>query len=253
MLRDDYQYDIPPVDEPAWGAPPAGLGPVGGRPVTVPMTAEGPWERPGGEVAVPVGPARLAGRLVLSPGAGSLVVLAHGSGCSRHSPRNRRLAAALGRAGLGTLLLDLLTSGEERLPDALFDIPLLAGRLGETTRWLGRETGLPVGLLGAGTTAGAVLEAAAWGDAHAVVCCGGRPDLAGPAALARVRAPTLFVVGALDARVLGLNRLAAGQLRCEHRLAVVPGATRLFTEPGALDAVARLAAGWFTAHRPVRV
>ncbi|MBQ0827106.1 alpha/beta hydrolase [Streptomyces sp. RG38] len=200
---------------------------------------------------MPVGPARLTGRLVLPPGAGSLVVLAHGSGCSRYSPRNRHLAAALGRAGLGTLLLDLLTSGEERAPDALFDIPLLAGRLSETTRWLARETGLPVGLLGAGTSAGAVLEAAAGdGGVHAVVCCGGRPDLAGPAALARVRAPTLFVVGALDARVLGLNRLAAGRLRCEHRLAVVPGATRLFTEPGALEAVARLAAGWFTAHRP---
>lgn len=202
------------------------------------------------EVEVPAGRVRLAARLVLPLPARAVVAFAHGCGSSRHSPRNRYVAAALNRAGLGTLLLDLLTEGEARERSIFFDASLLARRLHTAECWLRRETALPVAYFGASAGTAAALEAAAHpgADIRAVVSRGGRPDLATHTALARVRAPTLLIVGSQDTRVLSLNRLAADRLRCEHRLAVVPGATHLFTEPGALATVAELARHWFTAH-----
>jgi putative phosphoribosyl transferase len=182
------------------------------------------------------------------------VLFAHGSGSGRHSPRNRQVAAALGRAGFATLLLDLLTPEEETADRASgrfrFDIELLAGRLLAAADWLAEEqhtAGLPVGLFGASTGAGAALLAVAERPqaAAAVVSRSGRPDLAG-AALGRVLAPTLLVVGALDPQVLELNRAALGRLRAEATLEVVAGASHLFEEPGTLERVAELAVGWFT-------
>ncbi|MEU6607046.1 phosphoribosyltransferase [Streptomyces shenzhenensis] len=213
-----------------------------------PAPAAGP-RPPNREVEVPAGPVRLAARFVLPDRAPAVVAFAHGSGSGRHSPRNRFVATVLNRAGLGTLLLDLLTEDEERDRHNVFDIVLLARRLQGASAWLRRETALPVGYFGASTGAGAALEAAADDPGiGAVVSRGGRPDLASPAALARVRAPTLLIVGSLDTRVLSLNRLAADWLRCEHRLAVVPGASHLFAEPGTLATAAVLARDWFTAH-----
>ncbi|MGW3149615.1 phosphoribosyltransferase family protein [Streptomyces sp. NPDC001177] len=204
---------------------------------------------PNREVEVPAGRVRLAARFVLPEPARAVVAFAHGSGSGRHSPRNRYVAAVLNRAGLGTLLLDLLTEDEERDRQNVFDIALLARRLQAAALWLRRETDLPVGYFGASTGAGAALEAAADDSAiGAVVSRGGRPDLASPASLAQVRAPTLLIVGSLDTRVLSLNRLAADRMRCEHRLAVVPGASHLFAEPGTLPVVAGLARDWFTTH-----
>ena len=201
------------------------------------------------EVEVPAGRVRLAARFVLPEGAPAVVAFAHGSGSSRHSPRNRYVADVLGRAGLGTLLLDLLVEDEEHDRHNVFDIVLLARRLRTAAQWLRRESGLPVAYFGASTGAAAALEAAAEDPGiRAVVSRGGRPDLARPAALALVRAPTLLVVGSLDPRVLSLNRLAADWMRCEHRIAVVPGATHLFEEPGTLSAVADLARDWFATH-----
>ncbi|MER5636750.1 phosphoribosyltransferase family protein [Kitasatospora sp. NPDC002227] len=177
-----------------------------------------------------------------------LVVFAHGSGSSRLSPRNREVAATLRRAGLATLLADLLSPAEAADRRNLFDVSLLASRLAAATE-RGREQvapHLPVGFFGASTGAAAALRAAAEPDAEvaAIVSRGGRPDLAGPW-LDRVRAPTLLVVGGADHAVLGLNREAAARLTCPHSLAVVPGATHLFEEPGALEAVTVLAADWF--------
>ncbi|MFB7264409.1 phosphoribosyltransferase family protein [Streptomyces nojiriensis] len=191
----------------------------------------------------------LAGDLALPEGAGAVVVFAHGSGSSRHSPRNRSVAADLNRAGLATLLLDLLTPGEEVDRANVFDIETLAGRLADATAWLRRRELLPTGWFGASTGAAAALWAAAEPGAEigAVVSRGGRPDLAG-ARLAAVRAPTLLIVGGRDSTVLDLNRRAQRELRCENRLVVVPGATHLFEEPGALDEVAALARDWFTRH-----
>ncbi|MFJ3519963.1 MULTISPECIES: phosphoribosyltransferase family protein [unclassified Streptomyces] len=190
----------------------------------------------------------LAGDLALPEGAGAVVVFAHGSGSSRHSPRNRSVAADLNRAGLGTLLLDLLTPAEETDRANVFDIGTLAGRLAAATAWLRRRESLPVGWFGASTGAAAALWAAASDPGiGAVVSRGGRPDLAGPR-LAAVRAPTLLIVGGRDTTVLDLNRSALGELRCENRLEIVPGATHLFEEPGALDRVAVLARDWFTRH-----
>ncbi|MHC3469836.1 phosphoribosyltransferase family protein [Streptomyces sp. 7R007] len=209
-----------------------------------------PGPRAGGEVEVPVGYVRLAARLVVPATAPLVVAFAHGSGSSRHSPRNRYVADTLDRAGLGTLLLDLLTADEEHNRHNVFDIRMLAGRLHAAALWLRRETGLPVAYFGASTGAAAALEAAAvpGADVLSVVSRGGRPDLATPAALSHLAAPTLLVVGSLDTRVLSLNRLAADWMRCEHRIAVVPGAGHLFAEPGALAAVAELACDWFTGH-----
>ncbi|MEV5676301.1 phosphoribosyltransferase family protein [Streptomyces sp. NPDC052179] len=193
----------------------------------------------------------VVGDLVLPKGAEAVVVFAHGSGSSRHSPRNRSVAAALNGAGLGTLLFDLLTPAEEADRGHVFDIGTLAGRLAGATRLLRERVPLPIGYFGASTGAAAALRAAAAADADigAVVSRGGRPDLAGPR-LGGVRAPTLLIVGGHDTTVLALNRRAAAELTCENRLEIVPGATHLFEEPGALDTVAELARDWFTAHLP---
>nr|WP_239167313.1 dienelactone hydrolase family protein [Catellatospora coxensis] len=206
------------------------------------------------DVTVMAGDTRLAGRLTLPADAGGLVVFVHGSGSSRHSPRNRYVAAFLNGAGLGTLLFDLLTPQEEADRGNVFDIELLAARLGGTLAWLRDRPAtaqLPVGLFGASTGAAAALWAAAEPDAGiaAVVSRGGRPDLAAPR-LSHVQAPTLLVVGGLDTVVLQLNQAAAAMLRCEHRLSVVPGATHLFEEPGTLQAAAALARAWFANHLP---
>ncbi|MFH8727711.1 phosphoribosyltransferase family protein [Streptomyces termitum] len=203
-------------------------------------------------VRIPAGGPVLPGDLAVPDGATGLVLFAHGSGSGRHSPRNRAVAAALNRAGLGTLLFDLLTEAEEADRARVFDTPLLAGRLGRAAAWADREpgtSGLVRGYFGASTGAAAALWAAAAPDdgAAAVVSRGGRPDLAGDR-LARVRAPTLLVVGGRDDLVLDLNRRARARLRCANRLEVVPGAGHLFEEPGALEEVAELATGWFTAH-----
>jgi putative phosphoribosyl transferase len=204
------------------------------------------------EVEVRAGQVRLGGHLTLPEDAAGLVVFAHGSGSSRHSPRNRYVAAVLNEAGLGTLLFDLLTVDEELHRANVFDIRLLARRLVEVTCWLRSQpdTGsLPVGYFGASTGAGAALWAAAEPDAKvaAVVSRGGRPDLAGPR-LPEVTAPTLLIVGGRDRVVLDLNRQAQTRLRGENRLVVVPGATHLFEEPGTLQTVAEAARDWFTSH-----
>ncbi|AUG80764.1 phosphoribosyl transferase [Kitasatospora sp. MMS16-BH015] len=177
-----------------------------------------------------------------------VVVFAHGSGSSRLSPRNRSVAAALRRAGLATVLTDLLTPAEAEDRELVFDLSLLAERLIAVTERC-CPPGLPLGWFGASTGAAAALRAAAEPTARvaAIVSRGGRPDLAGPW-LGRARAPTLLIVGGADHAVLDLNRTAAAALTCEHALAVVPGATHLFAEPGALPAVASLAAEWFGRH-----
>ena len=198
--------------------------------------------------------AHLAGTLTLPERARGVVAFAHGSGSSRFSPRNRAVAAVLNGAGFATLLLDLLTSEEERV-DAYtahlrFNVHLLAQRLGAATAWLADETvtaRLPVGYFGASTGAAAALIAAAdHSEVTAVVSRGGRPDLAGPA-LALVRAPTLLIVGGADVPVIALNQQARARMRpdVEARLEIVPGATHLFEEPGALEMVATLATDWF--------
>jgi putative phosphoribosyl transferase len=194
--------------------------------------------------------------LVLPASATGIVVFAHGSGSSRHSSRNRFVAAALQQARLATLLMDLLTESEaaldERTGELRFDIPFLARRLEAAIDWVTAErrtAHLPVGLFGASTGGGAAIVAAAERAAHvhAVVSRGGRPDLAGEA-LARVKAPTLLIVGEADDVVLGLNRTALAQMTAPTSLEVVPGATHLFEEPGALDRVAELAGVWFARH-----
>jgi putative phosphoribosyl transferase len=208
-----------------------------------------------GEVVIDAGPVRLPARLAVPAGARLLVVFAHGSGSSRHSPRNRYVADRLAQAGLATLLVDLLTPTEERDRRNVFDIPLLARRLGKTIQWANHhpETrDLAVGLFGASTGAGAALWAAAEAGpgVAAVVSRGGRPDLASDR-LGQVRAPTLFIVGGRDVVVLDLNRTAQRRLHCPNRLVVVRSATHLFEEPGALHEVADLARDWFVQHTPV--
>ncbi len=214
------------------------------------MMGETEWER---AVTVTAGTVRLDGTLHVPARAQGAVLFAHGSGSSRHSPRNRAVAQALHAGGLATLLIDLLTPDEEttdvQTSHLRFDIDLLAGRLAGAIDWLAQqgETAHPrVGLFGASTGGGAALVAAAERPeaVGAVVSRGGRPDLAG-AALSRVVAPTLLVVGGRDEIVLDLNRRALEEMRCAKRLEVVPGATHLFEEPGALDAVAALARDWF--------
>jgi len=204
------------------------------------------------DVVVQTSAARLVGHLTIPEECAGLVVFAHGSGSSRHSPRNRFVAAVLNSAGLGTLLFDLLTPDEEFDRAAVFDIELLAERLGVVTNWLEAQPeamGVRIGYFGASTGAGAALWAAAQPNSSiaAVVSRGGRPDLAGPK-LDQVRAPTLLIVGGRDEVVLELNRQAQMQLRCESQLAVVPGATHLFEEPGALEEVSRLAGDWLLSH-----
>ena len=207
-------------------------------------------------VRVAAGQVQLEGSLSVPEGAHGTVLFAHGSGSSRHSTRNRAVARFLQDHRLGTLLLDLLTAEEESVDQysrhLRFDIPMLAQRLVHAIEWLQdqpRTTTLPIGLFGASTGAGAALIAAAqMPDAvGAVVSRGGRPDLAGDA-LRRVAAPTLLIVGGLDEPVIELNQQAYQQIYARKELAIVPGATHLFEEPGALEAVARLAADWFTQH-----
>ncbi|WP_445525061.1 phosphoribosyltransferase family protein [Streptomyces cyslabdanicus] len=204
------------------------------------------------EVEVAAGAVRLGGHLTVPPDAVGIVLFAHGSGSGRHSPRNRFVAEGLNRAGLGTLLFDLLTEEEARDRANVFDTTLLADRLTGATDWLRGRPGteeLAIGYFGASTGAAAALWAAAEPGARiaAVVSRGGRPDLAGPR-LPAVTAPTLLVVGGADTVVLDLNRRAQSLLRCESRLAVVPGATHLFEEAGTLEAVTDLARNWFTDH-----
>jgi putative phosphoribosyl transferase len=204
------------------------------------------------EIVIPAEGRQLPGHLTIPSGARGLVVFAHGSGSGRHSPRNQAVARALNDAGLGTLLFDLLSPDEEADRANVFDIPLLAGRLGAATAWLLDQDDartLPIGFFGASTGAGAALWAAAEPDSpvRAIVSRGGRPDLAG-ARLKSVRAPTLLIVGGRDEAVIEMNRDAARQLPAEHRIEIVPGATHLFEEPGALEAVADLATRWFLQH-----
>ncbi|MGP3968723.1 alpha/beta family hydrolase [Streptomyces sp. 6N223] len=206
----------------------------------------------GGEVGIPAegGAVMLSGELTVPAEATGLVIFAHGSGSSRHSPRNRFVADALNAANLGTLLFDLLTADEERDRGNVFNVQLLARRLGEATRWAaGRVTDLPLGFFGASTGAAAALWAAAEPGVavSAVVSRGGRPDLAGER-LAQVTAPTLLIVGGRDELVIDLNRGAQAVLGGPSRLEVVPGATHLFEEPGALSEVAQLARDWFLTH-----
>jgi len=225
-----------------------------GRPTAEPAaTAATPAPVDASEVQLALPSATLVGDLTLPPGARTVVVFAHGSGSGRHSPRNRAVAGVLVQAGLGTLLLDLLTPDEAADRSRVFDVELLATRLAEATRWLQRRpgtAGVRIGYFGASTGAAAALWAAAdpaTGDVAAVVSRGGRPDLA-MSRLNRVRAPTLLIVGSRDEVVLELNRRAEAELRCEHRLVIVEGASHLFEEPGTLMTAAELARDWFLAH-----
>ncbi|TDB70157.1 dienelactone hydrolase family protein [Micromonospora sp. KC723] len=213
-----------------------------------------------GQVTVPVGTAGLPADIDGPDDATGVVLFAHGSGSSRHSPRNVAVARVLQRRGLVTVLVDLLTPEEDAV-DAVtaelrFDIGMLADRLAGIVDWLGTEPSLarhPVGLFGASTGAAAALVAAAARPERvaAVVSRGGRPDLAGPA-LSAVRAPTLLLVGGLDEQVITLNEQAAELLAAPHRLRIVPGATHLFEEPGTLEQVADGASDWFATHLAVR-
>lgn len=210
--------------------------------MTVPVVIESQGGDLAGDLTVPFHPV-------------GIVVFAHGSGSSRHSSRNRAVAEVLQQRGFATLLLDLLTEAEEqvdvRTRQLRFDIGLLAGRVTTAVEQIREHAvvrGLPVGLFGASTGAAAALVAAAHDHSvRAVVSRGGRPDLAGDA-LGRVQAPTLLIVGGLDVQVLDLNRQASLQLAAASRIEIVQGATHLFEEPGALEEVARLAAGWFHDH-----
>lgn len=211
------------------------------------------------QITVGAGDVRLDADLDVPAGARGVVVFAHGSGSSRRSPRNLQVARALHAGGFGTLLFDLLTPTEERR-DAVdaslrFDIPLLTDRLTAVVDGIGEHpecAGLPVGLFGASTGAAAALGTAAALPAtvRSVVSRGGRPDLA-EQALTEVRAPTLLIVGARDTQVIALNELAAAQLSAEHEIVLVPGATHLFEEAGALEEVSRLAVAWFAKTLPM--
>ncbi len=202
------------------------------------------------EVGIP--PLGLAGDLWIPAAARSIVAFAHGSGSSRLSPRNRHVAEALNSRGIATLLFDLLTAGEEADRANVFDIALLAKRLVHAVRWLDRQAGvagLPLGLFGASTGAAAALVAAAelGGRVGAVVSRGGRPDLAGRV-LDRIRVPTLLIVGGADSLVIELNEQALARLGGAKALRIVPGASHLFPERGALEAVIAHATGWFELH-----
>ena len=207
-------------------------------------------------LTIPVGRVRLNGDLTIPANAQGVVLFAHGSGSSRLSPRNRYVAGMLQESGMATLLFDLLTPDEEKedyfTGHLRFDIGLLAERLGMITRWFREENqqrDCELGYFGASTGAAAALISAAELEDHiqAVVSRGGRPDLAGDA-LARVKASTLFIVGSEDHVVIELNKQAYNELRCEKELKIIPGATHLFEERGALEQVARLASDWFLNH-----
>jgi len=204
------------------------------------------------------GRGEIVGDLRMPDESRGLAIFAHGSGSSRHSPRNRMVATSLNDAGFATLLFDLLTAAEERVDDRTrefrFDIRLLAERLlaaGDAVAERPDTAGLPVGTFGASTGAAAALVAAAArpAEVRAVVSRGGRPDLAGDA-LPGVRSPTLLIVGSLDPQVIDLNHEAAARMSCEREIAIVPGATHLFEEPGTLEEVARLAVDWFVRYLP---
>src|SRR5712691_10230099 len=208
------------------------------------------------EVQIPAGRAVLSGNLTIPENAAALVLFAHGSGSSRHSPRNQFVARTLNRAGLGTLLFDLLTPEEEALDiytrEHRFNISVLAERLVHATKWAGQQEetrDLRIGYFGSSTGGAAALVAATElpQDIGAVVSRGGRPDLAGDA-LPKVEAPTLLIVGGSDDIVIELNEMARDQMRCEVKLEIVPGATHLFEEPGTLEKVAKLASDWFVNH-----
>jgi pimeloyl-ACP methyl ester carboxylesterase len=204
-------------------------------------------------VHVAAGTATMEGMLELPHDAAGVVLFAHGSGSSRLSPRNNHVARVLRDAGFGTLLLDLLTPHEDSLVHNRFDISLLTRRLRAAAAWLAAQDAtlaLPLGLFGASTGAAAALQLAADPavPVAAVVSRGGRPDLAGVDALRAVEAPTLLIVGGADEPVIALNEQAYAELGCVKRLAIVPGATHLFEEPGTLDEVARLAADWFAGY-----
>jgi len=208
------------------------------------------------EVQIPAGRAVLSGNLTIPENAMALVLFAHGSGSSRHSPRNQFVARTLNRAGLGTLLFDLLTPEEEALDiytrEHRFNISLLAERLVHATKWAWQQEetrDLRIGYFGSSTGGAAALVAAAElpQNVGAVVARGGRPDLAGDA-LPKVQAPTLLIVGGNDDIVIELNEMARDQMRCEVKLEIIPGATHLFEEPGALEQVAKLASDWFSLH-----
>jgi putative phosphoribosyl transferase len=200
-------------------------------------------------VQIPVGGAQIEGALELPDSPIGLVLFAHGSGSSRHSPRNNYVARVLREHGIGTLLMDLLTPQEDRDYARRFDIDLLVERLLESARWAGQQPGtasLPLGYFGASTGAAAALRAAAQDSSiAAVVSRGGRPDLASSDELRQVKAPTLFLVGGQDFGVIELNESAFAHLECEKRFVIIPGATHLFEEPGTLEQVAEQAAGWF--------
>jgi dienelactone hydrolase len=209
------------------------------------------------EVRIPSGDARLYGDLSLPPTFAGVVLFAHGSGSGRHSARNRQVAQRLQQAGIATLLFDLLTAQEEQVDlhtrEHRFDIPLLTRRMQDATTWAWSQPELqhaPIGYFGASTgSAAALIAAARLGERiAAVVSRGGRPDLAGAAALAAVKAPTLLIVGGADHGVIELNEEALQRLQCEKQLAIVPGATHLFEERGALEEAARMAASWFSTH-----
>ena len=214
------------------------------------------FEKENRDIEIPAGNVQLNGELIIPEGATGIVLFAHGSGSSRHSPRNQFVARVIREGGIGTLLFDLLTREEESVDiytrHLRFDIRLLAERLMEATRWLEKESDtrdLNVGYFGASTGGGAALVAAAelGADVKAVVSRGGRPDLAG-AALPKVTAPTLLIVGERDEPVIEMNKEALAQLNCEKELKIVPNATHLFEEPGTLEEVARLATEWFKRH-----
>src|SRR5438552_11064883 len=207
-------------------------------------------------IQIPAGRAVLSGNLTIPENAAALVLFAHGSGSSRHSPRNQFVARTLNRAGLGTLLFDLLTPDEEALDiytrEHRFNISLLAKRLVHATKWARQQEETRdqrIGYFGSSTGAAAALVAAAElpQDVGAVVSRGGRPDLAGDA-LAKVQAPTLLIVGGNDHIVIEVNEMARDQMRCEVKLEIIPGATHLFEEPGALEQAAKLASDWFVNH-----
>jgi pimeloyl-ACP methyl ester carboxylesterase len=205
--------------------------------------------------SIPSGHVELEGLLEVPASASGIVVFSHGSGSGRYSPRNRYVAQHLQNAGLGTLLVDLLTVDEDRDYETRFDIDLLTERLSDAVCFVRSHAAtraLPVGLFGASTGAASALRVAAGlaADVRAVVSRGGRPDLTGNELLPRVQAATLLIVGGHDYGVVELNEDAHRLLRCEKTIAIVPGATHLFEEPGTLDEVARLATDWFVRHLP---
>ena len=204
-------------------------------------------------ITIPAGSVRLGGLLGIPEKSNSIVIFAHGSGSGRFSSRNNYVAEALRRANLSTLLFDLLTESEDMDYEKRFDIPLLSKRLVETTKWIAerRETrSFRIGYFGASTGAAAALEASTFfppSSIAAIVSRGGRPDMA-MHHLKKVNSPTLLIVGGNDEEVIQLNKIAYEQLSCEKRLAIVPGATHLFEEPGTLEEVSRLAIDWFSMH-----